>query len=250
MGNEDVHLSYWPMNTSMAAIYETLWNEATAAFTRGEPQIDPLLSHRTTDLRRCVTLVLRLSPAVQAKVGEYMDRLATVCPEQYYYRPEELHVTVLSIISGSELWRKEMRQLAACRACISDVLSGQHAFKIVFKGVTASPGSVLIQGFPMGDGLSKIRDDLREAFARGGFGGMLDRRYKIKAAHITAMRFQKPVADLKRLVSLLEEGREINFGETEVNSVQLIWCDWYAAADSVRILQEYQLEPPSGVNKG
>jgi 2'-5' RNA ligase len=229
------------MFTNISAIYEGLWNEAAAAFKRGEPQIDPQLSHRTTDLRRCVTLVFRLSPVVQARVGEYLDRLATVCPRQYYYRPEELHVTVLSIISGSELWRKEMRPLAACRAVLSEVLNRQHAFKIVFKGVTASPGSVLIQGFPTGDGLAKIRDDLREAFARGGFGGMLDRRYKITAAHITAMRFQKPVADLKRLVSLLEEGRQLDFGETDVNSLQLIWCDWYAAAHSVRTLQEYRL---------
>jgi 2'-5' RNA ligase len=230
------------MFTNIAAIYEGLWNEAASAFARGEPQIDPLLSHRTTDLRRCVTLVLRPSPAVQARVGDYLDRLAAVFPEQYYYRPEELHVTVLSIISGSEHWRKEMRALAACRPILSEVLSRQHAFKIVFKGVTASPGSVLIQGFPMGDGLAIIRDDLRAAFAHGGFGGMLDRRYKITAAHITAMRFQKPVANLKRLTSLLEEGRQIDFGETDVNSLQLIWCDWYAAAGSVRILQEYRLK--------
>jgi len=229
------------MNIRMAEIYETLWNDARAAFERGEPQIDPQLTERTTDIRRCVTLVFRLSPTVQAKVGEYLDRLAAVCPEQYYYRREELHVTVLSIISGSELWRKEMRQLAACRGVMSDVLSRQRGFKIAFKGITASPGAVLIQGFPMGDGLENIREDLRAAFARGGFGGMLDRRYKIRAAHITAMRFQKPVADLKRLTSLLEEGREINFGETEVNSLELIWCDWYAAAGSVRILQEYRL---------
>jgi 2'-5' RNA ligase len=229
------------MSTNESTIYEELWNEAAAAFERGEPQIDPQLSHRTSDLRRCVTLVLRLSPPVRAKVSEYLDRLSTVCPEQYYYRPEELHVTVISIISGSELWRKEMRQLAACRAVLSDVLNRQHAFKIAFKGITASPGAVLIQGFPMGDGLENIREDLREAFTRGGFGGMLDRRYKIRAAHITAMRFQKPVADLKRLVSLLEEGRQIDFGETDVNSLQLIWCDWYAAAHSVRTLQEYRL---------
>jgi 2'-5' RNA ligase len=229
------------MFSNISAVYDKLWNEAAAAFARGEPQIDPLLSQRTTDLRRCVTLVLRLSPAVQTKVREYLERLAAVCPEQYYYRPEELHVTVLSIISGSELWRKEMRALAACRPILSEVLSRQHAFKIVFKGVTASPGSVLIQGFPTGDGLAKIRDDLREAFARGELGDMLDRRYKITAAHITAMRFQKPLSNLKRLSSLLEEGRQLDFGETEVSRLQLIWCDWYAVADSVRTLQEYRL---------
>jgi hypothetical protein len=67
---------------------------------------------------------------------------------------------------------------------------------------------------------------------------MLDSRYKTSAACITAMRLQNEAAELKRMASLLEEGHQIDFGETEVKSLQLIWCDWYVATLSVRMLQE------------
>jgi len=233
--------SVYKMFNEKLEIYEKLWNDAISAFERGEQQIDPHLSDQTNDLRRGVTMVLRPSLSVRTKVKEYLDRLAQVCPEQYFYHPEELHVTVLAIIAGTEFWRTEIRQLVAYRAIISDVLSRQHSFKVSFRGVTASPGSVIIQGFPMCDGLARIRNELREAFARHGFGSLLDRRYKINTAHITAMRFHKPGADWKRLAPLLKEGRQTNFGQTEVNSLQLIWGDWYASANLVRTLQEYSL---------
>ena len=222
-------------------IYDRLWQEAAAAWERGEPQTDRCLSDQANDLRRGVTLALRPSADVCGKVADYLNHLAQLCPEQYFYRPEELHVTVLSIISGSEFWRREMRRLPACRAIIGEVLSRQHSFTIGFRGVTASPGSVMIQGFPVDDGLASIRDELREAFTRAGFGDLLDRRYRISTAHITAMRFRQSGGNWKRLVSLLEEGRHLHFGETEVRSLQLLWGDWYASVSHVRTLHEYTL---------
>ena len=222
-------------------IYETLWREAVAAFARGEPHLDPHLADKSKDLRRGVTLIARPSPLVQERVKEFLDRLAAVGPEQYFYRPEALHVTVMSIISGTLAWRKEIGRLAACRRVISEVLSRQRAFRIQFRGITASAGSVMIRGFPDGDGLGKIREELREGFARQGLGDLLDRRYKISTAHITVMRFRAPGMDWSRLGPVLERGREMDFGETTVDRLQLIWGDWYASAETVRVLQEYRL---------
>jgi 2'-5' RNA ligase len=90
-------------------------------------------------------------------------------------------------------------------------------------------------------GLARIRNELRAAFAQNGLGNLLDRRYKVTAAHMTALRFGRPEKNLKRLVSLLAENRRTDFGETEVNRLQLIWGNWYAACNNVRTLQEYPL---------
>jgi 2'-5' RNA ligase len=148
---------------------------------------------------------------------------------------------VLSIISGTQSWRSEIRQLAAHRAIIGAVLSRQRSFRISFRGIPASPGSVMIQGFPVRGGLAEIRNELRKAFAHEGFDRLLDRRYKISTAHITALRFRQPVVNARELVGLLEEGRQMDFGEMHVNDLQLIWGDWYASAHIVRTLQEYRL---------
>jgi 2'-5' RNA ligase len=224
-------------------IYQQLWTEAVSAFERGAPQIDPVLSGCTNDLRRGVTLAFRPAPAELIRVKKFIAQLALVAPEQYFYHPEELHVTVLSIISGTELWRREIRQLAACRAVINEVLSRHRSFQVCFRGVTASPGAVMIQGFPAGDDLEQLRDELREAFAQNGLGDRLDRRYKITSAHMTVMRFRRPAGDWKPLMKMLAENRHTDFGGTQVNRIQLLWGDWYASANVARTLQEYSLKP-------
>ncbi len=212
-----------------------------AAFERCAPQLDPNLPAKPKDLRRGVTLAFRPSPTVQASVKTFLEQLIRVAPGQYVYQPEEFHVTVLSIISGTEFWRREIGQLAACRAVINEVLPRQNSFKINFCGVTASPAAVMIQGFPSGDALDEIRVELRQAFARNGLRERLDRRYKINSAHMTVMRFRRPDADWKRLADFLRENRDTDFGAMEVNLIQLIWSDWYASVNVARTLQEYML---------
>jgi 2'-5' RNA ligase len=222
-------------------IYEKLWNAAVPAFERGAERIDRHLPDKTRDLRRGVTLLCRPLPIARGAVTDFMGRLAEICPRQYFYQPEELHVTVLSIITMTELWEQEMDRFKECRPLIGRALSGQRPFKIKFYGVTASPDSILIQGFPLNDGLGAIRTSLRQTFTRAGFADMLDRRYKVTAAHITIMRFSRPCPDSTRLVAFLGENRQTNFGECEIGELELIFGDWYASSDKVKTLEAYSL---------
>jgi len=222
-------------------IYETLWREAHAGFAQCRLQVDANLSEREHDLRRGVTILLRPAPPVCARVKQFLDRLAVVCPDQHFYLPDELHVTVLSVISGSERWREEIRHLAKYRAIIREVLSQQRLFRLRFKGITASSSAIMIRGFQVDGGLQQIREALRTAFARCGFGHTLDRRYKISTSHLTAMRFRSPHLNWKEFIPLLEQSRELDFGETTVDTLQLIWGDWYASAGIVQPLEQYAL---------
>jgi 2'-5' RNA ligase len=222
-------------------IYEKLWNEAVSAYDRGEQKIDPQLPDKATDARRGVTLIFRPSAKVQDAVANFVGKLEKICPGQYFYRPQELHITVISIITMTGLWEREMDRFEKCRPIIGDVITARRPFGIRFQGVTASPDSILVQGFPLSDGLATMRIGLREAFARAGFGDMLDRRYKVTAAHISIMRFCRPCPEMKRLLAYLIENRETRFGECEIDKLELIFGDWYASADKVKTLEEYRL---------
>jgi 2'-5' RNA ligase len=222
-------------------IYDQLWRDAAAAFERGEPKMNDYLPDKAKDPRRGVTLVFRPSAVVLDEVVEFLGRLEAVCPGQYFYRHEEMHITVISVVSGTALWQKEMERFEKCGHIIGDVLKGQHSFKVNFRGVTAARDGVMIQGFPMDDGLAAIREALREAFARGGFGDMLDRRYRATTAHISSMRFCRAGADTKRLLAFLKESRELDFGVCDVDRLELIWSDWFASAETVKVLEEYRL---------
>lgn len=136
-----------------------------------------------------------------------------------------------------------MPRLEAGRIFIKYVLRRQNIFKIKFCGVTASPSCVMIQGFPADSGLENLRDELRRAFAQGGLGDMLDRRYKVVAAHVTIMRFCNANLDGQKLVSFLRDHRETEFGEIETHELQLVFADWYASASTVQMLEQYHLRP-------
>ncbi len=226
-------------------IYDRLWREAVPRFKRGEPEIDPHLANRAGDGRRSVTLALRPGPAVQMAVNRFLRHLAVVAPGQYFYRPEELHVTVLAVIPGSEAWREKIRDLPAIQAVIGRILKRRRPFAVSFRGITASPGAVMIQGFPKSQALEEIREELRGILRKNDLGSDIDRRYKVNAAHITAMRFRSAQVDWKAFVGLLKSNRRTDFGETRVRKLQLLWGDWYASTHSVRTIQEYPLEDRS-----
>jgi len=222
-------------------IYERLWQEAALALAGGRPTIDPHLPDKTRDPRRGLTLMLRPEPAVQRSIAKFVDELAIVAPGQYFYRPEELHVTVLSIVPGSELWRDKIGPLPTYQSLVSKVLKAHREFSIGFQGLTASASAVMVQGFPVGDTLAQIRDDLREELKKNHVADELARKYKIQTAHLTIMRFCRPDTDWQRLKSLLEANRTISFGESRVRRMQLVLTDWYASAERVQVLAEYSL---------
>jgi 2'-5' RNA ligase len=224
-------------------IYERLWGEAMSAFERNDLEFDFQLLKKPHDLRRGLTLVFRPDQNVQASIAGFLRKLADVAPGQHFYRPAEFHVTVLSIIPGSELCQDKIQHLAAYQSIIREVLQRYWTFSIMFQGVTASPGAVMIQGFPGDDTLARLREDLRESLRRNNFGDQLDVRYKINAAHLTVMRFCKADADWARPLALLKANRTTDFGETKIAGLELIWGDWYASAETVRTLAEYPLAP-------
>jgi 2'-5' RNA ligase len=227
--------------TEAQRIYDQLWSKTTAALESGGLRVDPLLREKAGDSRRGATLLARPDAGVRDRVETFLRETAAICPGQYFYRPAELHVTILAIIPVSESWRKEIHRLRVCRTVMGEVLKNGRAFSVKFRGVTVSPEAVLVQGFPRGDVLARLRDGLRSALRDRGVGENLDRRYRITAAHLTVMRFSNPKGDWKRLLNHLHAHRETDFGETRFRSLQLIWSDWCASAGVTRTLQEYAL---------
>jgi 2'-5' RNA ligase len=222
-------------------IYNQLWREAMAAFARGEPRLDPHLPAKTRDPRRGVSLAFRPPLSVQSRLQPLLDSLAAEFPGQYFYPPADLHVTVLTLISGSETWRREIGDVRVFRDILREVL-GRHApFAVAFRGVTAAPNAVMIQGFPQDDTLEQIRQDLRQTFRERGFADRLDRRYANQAAHVTAVRFCNPRADWPRLAAVLAAHRQTDFGQMQVTRLQLVFGDWYATAGRERLLEEFAL---------
>jgi 2'-5' RNA ligase len=224
-------------------IYEQLWDEAMAAFEAGKPKLDPHLPDKKNDRRRAVSLSIPLPAAVQGSIKKFFDQLAAEFPGQYFYAPEELHVTMVTLISATEHWEQEFDDVEAFHGIVREVLGRHRGFKLEFRGVTAAPNAVMVQGFTVDTTLEDIRADLRRTFVERGFPNRLDRRYPNAAAHVTAMRFCKSDSDWKRLAAVLAANRQTPFGEMRVETIQLTWGDWYLSTGIARVLEEYRLAP-------
>jgi len=229
------------MDHSLQSQYDAIWADAQAAFAANAPALDPQLLDKSDDRRRSATLLIRPTPAVAKCVAQTLAELSSLEPEQYYYRPDELHVTVLSLWTGTEEPEPFFAQLPAYRRAIDAALMGAPDFSIRFDGLTASPAAVLVQGFPHSPALNGLRDRLRNAITAVGLGHTLDRRYRISAAHMTAVRFCRPLQDLPRLAAVLQSLRRRPFGTTHVAELQLVENDWYMSHDRVHLLQTYPL---------
>jgi 2'-5' RNA ligase len=229
------------VDDALQAQYDAIWAQGQAAFAAGAPALDAQLLDKAGDRRRSATLLIRPSPAVAARVAAALAELRQPEPEQYYYRPDELHVTVLSLWTGTPQPEPYFAQLPVYRAAIDPVLRDQRPFSIRFDGLTASPAAVLVQGYPTGPQLNDLRDRLRSAIAAAGLGHTLDGRYRISAAHMTAMRFCRPPQNLPRLLAALQSLRRCEFGQTDMAEVHLVENDWYMSHDRVRVLQRYLL---------
>lgn len=222
-------------------IYKKLWREAVSAFDNNNARLDPFLKKRSDDKRRGMTLLVRPDSEVRKRIEKFLGEAAQIAPEQYFYQPEEFHLTVLSVIPGSETWEQQFKKLPDYLAALDEVLKNRPAFSVHFRGVTASPEAVMIQGFPADDALAQLRDDLRAALVQRGLGGNLDRRYKITAAHLTVIRFSTPMRDWRPVKELLSANRNTDFGTARFHSIGLIESDWYASTNSVRLIRRYAL---------
>lgn len=219
-----------PVDRSMIeAIYQQMWNRFCVAARHNDCVRDPYLNGQA-DPRRGVTALAYLkhnAPAVCADLTRLLRRIQETEPEQYYYPDDELHLTLLSVISCEAGLQATDVETADYSQVFKQALSQMEAFDIEFRGVSASPECIVIQGFPVGDGLSLLREQLRNAFKQSGVRTSIDSRYTLVTAHVTALRFRQPLRDARALMALCERLRDHNFGRVTITECELVFNNWY-----------------------
>jgi 2'-5' RNA ligase len=224
------------------SLYDALWQQALAALARCEVVTDPHLLARNEDRRTGLTVIARPGGQVVERVTAFLARLRQVAPCQYYYAPDELHLTVLSLFTATEDAAPYLAAAPRYRKILADVLAQARPFRVRFRGVTASPSAVMVQGFALDERLEELRRRLREALGEQGLGEWLDQRYHIATAHLTVARFQSQPHDVRALADLLTSYREWEFGETTFDVLQWVKNDWYMSSGKVEVLERYRLK--------
>ncbi|HEY5910740.1 MAG TPA: 2'-5' RNA ligase family protein [Verrucomicrobiae bacterium] len=176
-------------------------------------------------------------------MAAFLSRLRRLEPDQYYYTASEVHITVLSLFTATIDHGPFFAQRARYVSAADTALRKAGPMRIDFAGVTASTGTVMIQGFFVDDVLNDLRDALRRELRARGLGAGLDQRYRLRTAHMTAVRFRSPLRDSRRFAAALEQARERPFGATTIRSLSLVENDWYMSHHATEIVKRYPLVP-------
>ncbi|TCN88941.1 2'-5' RNA ligase family protein [Shewanella fodinae] len=227
----------------MQTIYQDMWQQATAAIAREQYQTDTLINNPTDD-RRGVTVLsyLQASQPLVNEINGFLQGVSELEPQQYRQPVADLHVTVLSIISCiSGLQLRNLNVAAYCEV-FQRVLAEVDSFEVAFRGITASPSCVLLQGFVVDERqLSALRERLRQAYRDSGLPCSIDSRYKIATAHATLVRFNAPLQQPQRLLNYLAQYRNYDFGRHAVTQLSLVFNNWYQQQQHTRLLDTVQL---------
>lgn len=224
-------------------IYDDLWNLSIALFQQNRCETDPLIAD-PNDRRRGLTLRIRPNADIVAKIVAFTDKLRTVAPNQYYPPASDLHLTALTIVSCRDGFSCDEDMGKAYAEAIAECIEDLPHPHIAFKGITASPSCLLVQGLPQNDSLTLLRERLRSKFKDSPLPNTIDSRYPARAAHVTIMRFQESQDDLGRFVQFITENRDHPFGTQKVEGLGLVHNDWYHKKANTRLISTFTLNYP------
>ncbi|MDP5201711.1 2'-5' RNA ligase family protein [Flavobacterium sp. DG2-3] len=220
--------------------YNDLYKSSSEIISAGKYSIDSELKNES-DSRFGITLLIRPNDEIKANIQDFISELKKTEPEQYFYPDSDIHITVMSIISCSSDFNLNQISPNEYIEVICRSLVDVEKISIQFKGITASPSALMIQGFPSDETLNNLRNRLRENFKNSGLQQSIDSRYSIATAHATVMRFQEKLHNPKKLIEIAERFRDYDFGTFEVKNLELVYNDWYQRKSTTRVLGDFGL---------
>lgn len=220
--------------------YDAIWNRSIDAIRAGDIECDAGLA-RGPDPRRGLTVIARPEAPLAAGFERLLDRLCAIEPGQYRHPLADMHVTVLSLFTVCADYHGQLARCEDYRAAVRAALAGMPAFEIEFRGLTASRGAVLAQGFTCDGTLDTLRERLRAQLRARGLDASLDQRYKLVTAHSTLLRFVQPLAQPAHFADTLAALRETPLGTLRVQRLELVLNDWYMSSGPLRHIETFAL---------
>lgn len=221
--------------------YSKLFQDSIQKIQSDSYQIDELIDS-DNDRRFGITLLLRPNNSVKTNIQKFLSEIRTIEPNQYFYRDSDLHVTVMSIISCYDGFNLNRIRIEDYVDTIKKSLRWISPFNIEFRGLTASPSCLMVQGFLENDSLNQIRDNLRIDFKNSSLEQSIDKRYAIQTSHSTIFRLKNKISDKENFLNKVNEYRDFYFGSFEVDTLELVFNDWYQRKEYVKTLYKFCLK--------
>ncbi|MCZ8501026.1 hypothetical protein O9853_07660 [Vibrio lentus] len=227
------------------SIYDDMWQRFELALKRNEYELDPYLSDLENDTRRGITALAYLNQGNRSTINEiirFQKEVRELEPEQYYHPSNELHLTILSVISCLPEFALTEIDVNSYIDVFRSALKNAGKIEIRYQGVSASPNCIVIQGFPTSDTLERLRNELRTQLTKAGVRVTFDSRYKLVTAHSSVIRFKTPLNDAQQLLALCQRYGNHDFGRVVLEDFELVFNNWYQNLDVTKSLAKYRVQ--------
>lgn len=220
--------------------YNNLYNTSIEKIKNDTYHIDTLIDSKS-DNRFGITLLSRPSEAVKTNIQTFLSELKAIEPNQYYYESSDIHITVMSIISCYNGFQLNQINIQDYIEVIKQSLIESPIIEIHFKGLTAPPSCIMLQGFMNNSVLNDIRDNLRQNFKTSTLEQSIDKRYAIQTAHATIVRFKNKLENKNEFLKTIEAFKHHDFGSFKAEKLELVYNDWYQKEALVEKLFQFEL---------
>jgi 2'-5' RNA ligase len=224
-------------------IYDDLWREGRAALSGGTVDVDPLPVDGGS--RWGISAVLRPMTWSDALVRRASAIATLAGPRTVVYEPANLHLTVQQFEGHRVDVRADDRALRDQSAALVAITREIAPMTVEFRGLTASSGGVLVQGWPLFD-LQALRERLHRELETSGspvWGPEASSSALRTSAHATLAMFGGSVESPHDLRDDIEAHRESDFGTIAFDE---LWLVGYARTVRSVTLIEYGRFPFGG----
>lgn len=208
----------------LATLYSDINQQGISAIRNHQEQLDNYLRNPDKDIRRGLTITASLPAHVSRNIMFCLQKLAAIEPNQYFYPPADLHITIIDLIAASSDFSLSTFEEKKYENVVREIVSRIGPIHWYLAGMITSSGALLVKGYYSAE-LSTLRNVLRKELPLHDL--LLKERYPTISGHVTVARYTSPIQQADRFLKTLEEFKSINFGQFTTSSLDLVVHDWY-----------------------
>jgi len=194
-----------------------------------------------------LSIIAKIPLEISVKLENIIDNSKYIFGDQFYYDKEDLHVTILEIITCQEKIIIPESEINKYISIIDSVISNKNKFILKFCGIIASKSCVVAKGYSIENSINNIRESLRIAFKNHQLYNTIDNRYVAFASHCTLVRFKNKLEQSSKYSHWMCELNDFDFGECEISELELRIGNWSLTKNKSKCVYRFNL--PEQVNR-
>jgi hypothetical protein len=190
---------------------------------------------------RGLSLIAKPSENVIGEFICFLNELKKICGNQFYYKKNEIHVTIMAIVTCQPQFRLDGVNAQRYIEIVRRSLANVEPFSLLFNGITVSTSCVIAKGYYFCDEVFEIRNELRSGFKQSRTFNTMDHRYYSETSHCTLLRFHEILPDRYGALELIGKSKGKNFGKATIDELELVYGDWSLTEGNTECLQKFML---------